>query len=132
MNLPLDACGQVKSLPGFEALDVFEHVPGIWLDGRLAQPCQPRHFAAVLALEKFVQALTVGRQQRIGQRLVNTSVGTGDGLGARALDSIHGGQDDGLPPQVFDKGAGQHNAFVSLQGQLGQCVHRLPIVAHGE
>lgn len=61
VNLSLDACGQVKRLPGFEALDVFEHVPRIRLDGRLAQPCQPRHFAAVLALEKFVQALTVGR-----------------------------------------------------------------------
>jgi hypothetical protein len=52
MNLSLDACGQVNRLPNLEALDVFEHVSRIWLDGRLAQPCQPRYFAAVLALEK--------------------------------------------------------------------------------
>ena len=55
-----------------------------------------------------------------------------DGLGARSLDGIHGGQDDALPSQVFDKSASQHNAFVGLQGQLGQCMHRLPIVAHRE
>jgi len=61
VNLSLDACGKVKRLPSLEALDVFKHMPRVRLDGRLAQPCQPRQFAAVLALEKFVQALTVER-----------------------------------------------------------------------
>ena len=132
VNLPLNAFGQVKRLPGFETLDVFKHVPRVWLDGRLAQPCEPRHFAAVLAFEKFVQALTVAQQQRIGQRRMDAPVGTGDSFSASALDSIHGRQDDGLPPQVFDKGAGQHNPFIGLQGQLGQCMDGLPVVAHGE
>ncbi len=60
VNLPLDACGQIKCLPGFQALNMFEHVARVRFGRRLAQPCQPRHFTAVLALEKFVQALTVG------------------------------------------------------------------------
>jgi hypothetical protein len=50
VNLPLDACGQVKRLPGFEALDVFQHVPRVRFGGRLAQPCQPRHLLPSLRL----------------------------------------------------------------------------------
>jgi hypothetical protein len=38
VNLPLDACGQIKRLPGFEALDVFQHVPRVRFGRRLAQP----------------------------------------------------------------------------------------------
>ena len=72
------------------------------------------------------------KQQGIGQRCMDAPIGAGDRLGARALDGIHGRQDDDLSPKVFDKGAGQHNAFIGLQGQLGQCMHRLSVVAHGE
>ena len=132
MHLPLDARRQVKCLQGFEALNVFEHVPRVRLGGRLTQPGQPRRLAAFLALEQFVQALVVERQQCLGQCRIDAPVGACDGLGAGALDGVHGGQDDRLPPQAFDKRAGQHDAFVGLQGQLGQRMHRLPVVAHGE
>jgi hypothetical protein len=41
VNQPLDAGRQVERLPGFEAFDVFEHVPRVRLDRGLAQPGQP-------------------------------------------------------------------------------------------
>ncbi len=71
-------------------------------------------------------------RQRFGQGIVDAPVGTGDCLGARPLDGVEGRQNDRLPPQMFDQGAGQHDAFVGLHGQLGQRVHGLPVVAHGE
>lgn len=38
VHRPLDARRQVERLPRFEAFDVFQHVPRIRFDGRLAQP----------------------------------------------------------------------------------------------
>jgi hypothetical protein len=73
-----------------------------------------------------------GRRQRFGQCFVDAPVGAGDGLGAGALDGVERGQDDRLPPQMLNQGAGQHDAFVGLHGQLGQRMHGLPVVAHGE
>gem|GEM_PF-6524173 len=49
VNQPLDAGRQVERLPGFETLDVFEHVPRIGLGGRLPQPGQPSRLAVVAA-----------------------------------------------------------------------------------
>lgn len=40
MNLMLDAGGKIEFMPDFEALDVFEHMPGVRFGGRLAQPRQ--------------------------------------------------------------------------------------------
>jgi hypothetical protein len=71
-------------------------------------------------------------RQRLGQGFVDAPVGAGDGLGAGALDGVERGQDDRLPPQMLNQGAGQHDAFVGLHGQLGQRMHGLPVVAHGE
>ena len=33
---------------------------------------------------------------------------------------------------MLNQGASQHDAFVGLHGQVGQRVHGLPVVAHGE
>lgn len=71
-------------------------------------------------------------QQRLRQSFVNAPVGAGDRLGTGALDGVDRRQDDRLPSKVLNQGAGQHDAFVGLHGQLGQCVHGLPVVAHGE
>jgi hypothetical protein len=71
-------------------------------------------------------------RQRLGQGVVDAPVGAGDRLGARPLDGVEGGQNDRLPPQMLDQGAGQHDALVGLHGQLGQRVDGLPVVAHGE
>jgi len=71
-------------------------------------------------------------RQRLGQGFVDSSVGAGDGLGAGALDGIERGQNDGLSPQMFDQGIGQHDALVGLHGSLSQRMHSLPIVAHRE
>jgi hypothetical protein len=38
----------------------------------------------------------------------------------RTLCRRERGQDDRLPPQMLDQGAGQHNALVGLHGQFGQ------------
>ena len=91
VDQPLDTLRQIQRLPGLEALDVFEHVPRVWLDGRLAQPRQPRQprrLAAFLALEKFVQALPVNGRQGVRQCGVNAPVGAGDRLGADAFNDI--------------------------------------------
>ncbi len=71
-------------------------------------------------------------RQRFGQGVVDAPVGAGDRLGARPLDGVEGGQNDRLPPQVLDQGAGQHDALVGLHGQLGQQLDGLPVVAHRE
>ena len=88
VNQPLDAGRQVERLPGLEAFDVFEHVPRVRLDGRLAQPGQPGRLAVVAALEQFVEAMAMRVRQRFGQGFVDTPVGAGDGLGADTLDDI--------------------------------------------
>ena len=64
--------------------------------------------------------------------VVDAPVSTGDRLGTRPLDGVEGGQNDRLPPQVPDQGAGQHDAFVGLHRQLGQHLDGLPVMAHGE
>jgi hypothetical protein len=53
VNRPLDAGRQVERLPRLEAFDVFQHVPRVRFDGRLAQPGQPGRFAVVPALEQI-------------------------------------------------------------------------------
>ncbi len=71
-------------------------------------------------------------RQWFGQGVVDAPVSTGDRLGTRPLDGVEGGQNDRLPPQVPDQGAGQHDAFVGLHRQLGQHLDGLPVMAHGE
>jgi hypothetical protein len=132
VNQPLDAGRQVERLPSLEALDVFQHVPRVRFGRRLAQPGQPGRLAVVPALEQIVEAAAMRVRQRFGQGFVDAPVGAGDGLGTGALDGVERGQDDRLPPQMLNQGAGQHDAFVGLHGQLGQRVHGLPVVAHGE
>ena len=129
---PLDAGRQVERLPCLEAFDVFQHVPRVRLDGRLTQPGQPGRFAVVATLEQIVEAAAMRVRQWFGQGLVDAPVGAGDRFGARPLNGVEGGQNDRLPPQVLDQGAGQHDALVGLHGQLGQQLNGLPIVAHGE
>jgi hypothetical protein len=58
-------------------------------------------------------------RQRFGQGIVDAPVGAGDRLGADALDNIQRRQDDVSVPQRFEDAAGQHDALVGLQGQLG-------------
>ena len=103
VNLPLDAGGQVERLPGFEALDVFEHVPRVRLGGRLAQPGQPGRLAVSLRFSRSSRRLPVRGRQRLGQRCIDTPIGAGNRLGTGALDGIECGQDDRLPPQMLDQ-----------------------------
>jgi hypothetical protein len=63
MYQPLDAGGQVERLPDFQALDVFQHVPGIRFGGRLAQPGQPGCFAVVAAFQQFIESMPVSIRQ---------------------------------------------------------------------
>ncbi len=132
VHRPLDARRQVERLPRFEAFDVFQHVPRIRFDGRLAQPGQPGRFAVVPTLEQIVEAAAMRVRQRFGQGIVDAPVGAGDCFGARPLDGVEGRQNDRLLPQVLDQGAGQHDALVGLQGHLGQQLDGLPVVAHGK
>jgi hypothetical protein len=104
----------------------------VGLGWRLAQPRQLRSLAALLALEQLVQALAVNRRQGVRQRGVNAPVGAGDGFCAGALNGVYDRQDDALLPEIFDQRTGQYDALVSLQGQLGQRMHRLSVMAHGE
>ncbi len=129
---PLDAGRQVERLPRLEAFDVFQHVPRVRFDGRLAQPGQPSRLAVVAALKQIVEAMPVHVRQRPGHGFVNASVGAGDRLGTDPLDGVERGQNDRQPPQMLDQGACEHNALVGLHGQLGQRVDGLPVVAHGE
>jgi hypothetical protein len=71
-------------------------------------------------------------RQWFGQGVVDAPVGAGDRLGTRPLDGVERGQNDRLPPQVLDQGAGQHDALVGLHRQLGQHLDGLPVMAHGE
>ena len=68
-------------------------------------------------------------RQQLGQGFVDSSVGAGDRLGAGALDGIERGQNDGLSPQMFDQGIGQHDAVRrELAGQptpASQCMSQL-------
>ncbi|AFI96167.1 hypothetical protein ABFJ96_3876 [Acinetobacter baumannii] len=132
VNQPLDAGRQIECLPCLEAFDVFQHMPRIWLGRRLAQPSQPGRLAVVPALEQIVEAAAMRVRQWFGQGVVDAPVSTGDRLGTRPLDGVEGGQNDRLPPQVPDQGAGQHDAFVGLHRQLGQHLDGLPVMAHGE
>lgn len=124
-------------MPSFETFDVFEHVSRVRLRGRLAQPGQPSRLA-VVALEQVVEAVPVDVRQRIVQGHVDAPVGAGDGLCADAhnsvdsVDSVDSEQDDRMPPQVLDQHLGQHDTLINLQGQIGQHLHHLPVVAHGE
>ncbi len=111
---------------------MFQHVPRIRFDGRLAQPGQPGRFAVVPTLEQIVEAAAMRVRQRFGQGIVDAPVGAGDCFGARPLDGVEGRQNDRLLPQVLDQGAGQHDALVGLQGHLGQQLDGLPVVAHGK
>ncbi len=88
--------------------------------------------AVVPALEQIVEAAAMRVRQWFGQGVVDAPVSTGDRLGTRPLDGVEGGQNDRLPPQVPDQGAGQHDAFVGLHRQLGQHLDGLPVMAHGE
>ena len=63
---------------------------------------------------------------------MNLPVGAGDGLGTGPLNGIDNRQDDTLMPQAFDKCTGQNSAFIGLQSQIGQHIHRLPVMTHGE
>nr|AXJ98508.1 hypothetical protein [Klebsiella oxytoca] len=92
MHRPLDARRQVERLPRFEAFDVFQHVPRIRFDGRLAQPGQPGRFAVVPTLEQIVEAAAMRVRQRFGQGIVDAPVGAGDCFGARPLDGVEGRQ----------------------------------------
>jgi hypothetical protein len=119
VNLPLDAGRQVERLPRLEAFDVFQHVPRVRFDGRLAQPGQPGRLAVVPALEQIVEAAAMRVRQRFGQGFVDAPVGAGDGLGAaRSMASSVGRMMPTAAAAI--KAAGQHDALVGLQGQLGQ------------
>ena len=111
---------------------MFEHVAGVRFDRRLTQPGQPGHLAVVAAFQQIVEAMPVSVRQRLGQGFIDASVGASDGLSTGALDGVERGQDDRLPPQLLNQGAGQHDAFVGLHGQLGQRVDGLSVMAHGE
>ena len=71
-------------------------------------------------------------RQRFGQGIVDAPVGAGNRFGGRSFDGVDGRQNDRLPPQMIDQGAGQHDALVGLHGQLGQPLDGLPVVAHRE
>lgn len=129
---PLDSRRQVERLPGFEALDVFDHVPGVRLGGRLAQPGQPGRLAVVAALEKIVEATAMRVQQRFGQCFVDTPVGAGDCLGADALDDTRRRKEYALTTQAVHQSRGQHDAFVGLPCQFIEAVYAGSIVPRGE
>ena len=115
VNQPLDTDRQIERLPGFEALDVLEHVTGVRFDRRLAQPSQPGRFTDLLALEQIVETMPVPARQRLGQGFVDAPVGAGDRLGTDSLDDIQCRQDDVPVSQRIEDAYRQHNALVSLQ-----------------
>jgi len=92
----------------------------------------PGRLAIVTSLEQVVVAVSMHTRKQFGQCIVDAPLGAGDRLGTCPLDSVEGGQNDRLPPWMFDQGAGLHDAFVSLPGQLGQQLDGLPLVAHRE
>jgi hypothetical protein len=92
VNRPLDAGRQVERLPRLEAFDVFQHVPRVRFDGRLAQPGQPSRLAVVAALEQIVEAMPVHVRQRFGQGFVDAPVGAGDRLGAARSMALSAGR----------------------------------------
>ena len=132
VNKPIDAGRQVERLPGFEAFDVFEHVPRVRLGRGLAQPGQPSGLAVVAAFEQIVEAAAMCVRQRFGQGVVDAPVGAGDRFGTDALDNIQRRQDDVLVSQSVEDAAGQHDALVGLQGQVGRGMDSLPIVRQAE
>ncbi len=81
---------------------------------RLAQPSQPGRLAVVPALEQIVEAAAMRVRQWFGQGVVDAPVSTGDRLGTRPLDGVEGGQNDRLPPQVPDQGAGTSTMPLSV------------------
>jgi hypothetical protein len=128
MHQALGAWRQVEPLQGPQPLDVFEHVPRVWLGRRLAQPRQPGQFAAVLALEQGVQTRAMRRRQRRGERVVDATGGACDGLGTDALDHVQRRQQHALSAQFFHQGGRQYDPLVGLPGQFIQTVDRRPIV----
>lgn len=88
MHPPLNACGQVKSLPNFGSFDVFRYMARVRFGGRLAQPSQPSRLAALFALEQLVQPPTANGFQRVAQRGVNAPGGTGNRFGANSINEI--------------------------------------------
>ena len=132
VNQALDARRQVERLPRLEAFYVFEHVPRVRLDWRLAQPGQPGCFTVVAALEQVIKATAMRVRQRFGKGIVDAPVGAGDRLGADALDNIQRRQDDVPVAKRVEVAAGQHDALVGLQGQLGRGMNSLPIVRQAE
>ena len=132
VNQPFDASRQVERLPGFQALDVFEHVARVRFGGRLAQPSQPGRLAVVAALEQVIEATAMHVRKRFRQGFVDAPVGAGGGLGADALDDIERRKDDVPVSQRTQDAGGQHDALVRLQGELGRSPHRLPVMRQAE
>ena len=100
MHRPLDTGRQIERLPRLEAFDVFQHVPRVRFNRRLAQPGQPGRLAVVPAPEQIVEAAAMRVRQWFGQGVIDAPVGASDGLGASALDGVERGQDDRLSPQM--------------------------------
>ena len=71
-------------------------------------------------------------RQRFGQGIVDAPVGAGNRLGTNALDNIQRRQDDVSVSQSVEDAAGQHDALVGLQGQVGRGMDSLPIVRQAE
>lgn len=71
-------------------------------------------------------------RQRFSQGILDAPVGACDRFGTDAFDNIQRRQDNVLVPQGVEDAAGQHDALVGLQGQLGRGMDSLPIVRQAE
>jgi len=132
VDLTLCAGWQIESAPCAKPFDVFEHVPGVRLEGRLPQPSKPGQAAFFLACEQLVQPTTMGFCKLIGQLLVDTAVGTCDRLRADTLDRVQAWQQDAPFPQHLDQPHRQHTALVRLHRNLDQLLDRQPMMNRRE
>ncbi len=71
-------------------------------------------------------------RKRFGQGVMDAPVGAGDRLGTDALDNIQRRQDDVSVPQCVEDTAGQYDALVGLQSQLGRDMDGLLVVRQTE
>lgn len=104
-------------------------MPRVRLGRYLPQPGQHRLLATLLALEERLQSLAMVGRQHIRQRRIDPPVGSGDRLGADAVDDFGCRQQHFLLAEPLHQGRCEHDTLVRLPGQIIQALNGAAVVA---
>jgi len=130
--LTFDPIGQQQRFYYVEPVDMFQHVPGGWCAGRLAQPDHRAGVSVLAGAQQAVQLVVMRIGQGFGQCRMNAPRGPCDGFGTNPLDHVDGRQKDRLTAEVLNERRRQRDAFVCLTGEIVQLVSSSAVVSRRE